>query len=58
MKATYRVLTPQDLDNGEITSQTFALEVLTGLSENPKRLQSKYFYDDEGSRLFQQIMAL
>lgn len=58
MKATYRVLTPQDLASGEIASQAFALDVLTGLSENPKRLQSKYFYDDEGSRLFQQIMAL
>lgn len=58
MKANYRVLTPQDLDSGEMTSQAFALDVLTGLSETPKRLQSKYFYDDEGSRLFQQIMSL
>lgn len=36
----------------------FALEVLTGLSERPKRLSSRWFYDDEGSRLFQAIMAL
>jgi dimethylhistidine N-methyltransferase len=35
----------------------FALDVLTGLSERPKRLSSKWFYDDEGSRLFQKIMA-
>ncbi len=36
----------------------FALEVLTGLSERPKRLSSRWFYDDEGSRLFQAIMDL
>ncbi len=36
----------------------FATDVLTGLTESPKRLSSKYFYDDEGSRLFQQIMKL
>lgn len=36
----------------------FALEVLTGLSERPKRLSSRWFYDDRGSELFQRIMAL
>src|SRR3982750_4190176 len=36
----------------------FAADVLTGLSSAPKHLSSKYFYDDEGSRLFQQIMKL
>lgn len=36
----------------------FALSVLTGLSERPKQLSSRWFYDDEGSRLFQQIMGL
>src|SRR3954471_23610247 len=37
---------------------TFAEDVLHGLSSTPKRLSSKYFYDDEGSRLFQEIMKL
>lgn len=37
---------------------TFAEDVLRGLSSSPKRLSSKYFYDDEGSRLFQEIMKL
>ncbi len=37
---------------------TFADDVLRGLSANPKHLSSKYFYDDEGSRLFQEIMKL
>jgi L-histidine Nalpha-methyltransferase len=36
----------------------FAEDVLRGLSSTPKQLSSKYFYDDEGSRLFQEIMRL
>ncbi len=36
----------------------FADDVLRGLSATPKELSSKYFYDDEGSRLFQEIMKL
>lgn len=36
----------------------FAEDVLRGLSSVPKQLSSKYFYDDEGSRLFQEIMRL
>lgn len=37
---------------------TFAADVSAGLSAEPKFLSSKYFYDDEGSRLFQEIMNL
>jgi dimethylhistidine N-methyltransferase len=37
-------------------SREFALDVLQGLSETPKRLSSRYFYDAEGSRLFARIM--
>lgn len=36
----------------------FKHDVLAGLSATPKRLPSKYFYDEEGSRLFQEIMRL
>lgn len=36
----------------------FALDVYKGLSSKPKYLNSKYFYDAEGDKLFQQIMAL
>ncbi|MEZ5344495.1 MAG: L-histidine N(alpha)-methyltransferase [Pyrinomonadaceae bacterium] len=42
----------------KLTQNTFAEDILEGLSDTPKRLSSKYFYDDEGSRLFQQIMKL
>lgn len=40
-----------DIDNGK-----FSADVLEGLESTPKRLQSKYFYDQEGDALFQQIM--
>ncbi|MEM9070870.1 MAG: L-histidine N(alpha)-methyltransferase [Myxococcota bacterium] len=36
--------------------QELAYEVLVGLSSTPKRLPSRYFYDDRGSELFQEIM--
>ena len=41
-----------------IKQNTFADDVAKGLSANPRFLSSKYFYDDEGSRLFQEIMKL
>ena len=37
---------------------TFRNEVLTGLTDFPKHLSSKYFYDKKGDRLFQDIMAM
>ena len=38
--------------------ETFARDVLEGLTRAPKSLPCKYFYDEEGSRLFQQITDL
>ncbi|OQD43965.1 L-histidine N(alpha)-methyltransferase [Croceivirga radicis] len=40
------------------TNMVFAREVKEGLSAFPKHLSSKYFYDEIGDKLFQQIMAL
>lgn len=37
--------------------KTFTEEVEEGLSAKPKYMSSKYHYDDEGSRIFQEIMA-
>ena len=34
----------------------FFKDVMEGLRSSPKRLDSKYFYDDRGDELFQQIM--
>ena len=36
----------------------FAREILDGLNSSPKRLSSKWFYDERGDKLFQQIMAM
>jgi len=58
MANTYKVLTHMDLEDLTDPHQEFALEVLVGLSEKPKRLSSRYFYDDYGSELFQKIMDL
>ena len=43
----------------QIAIQTeFAKDTLEGLSATPKFLSSKYFYDDRGSRIFQDIMRM
>ncbi len=36
----------------------FARDVLAGLSQQPKQLPPKYFYDEAGSHLFEQITLL
>lgn len=38
--------------------EQFAEDIRTGLSSEPKYLQSKYFYNEVGDKLFQQIMEL
>lgn len=44
--------------SSSIKQTSFAEDVLAGLASTPKSLSSKYFYDDEGSRLFMEIMKL
>ncbi len=39
-------------------TDTFAQDVLEGLTAENKYLSSKYFYDDNGSRIFQEIMNM
>ena len=39
-------------------NETFASEVLEGLTSEPKHLSSKWFYDERGDELFIQIMKL
>ena len=58
MQKHYKVLSPADLKALESDQMNFQFDVLNGLSEHPKRLSSKYFYDDTGSKLFSQIMDL
>src|SRR5262252_5504937 len=40
------------------TDSSFARDVIAGLSAQPKRLSPKYFYDETGAQLFEQITAL
>ncbi len=42
----------------EAALSSFGRDVREGLTQTPKRLPSKYFYDAEGDRLFQQIMRM
>ena len=39
-------------------TSAFAGDVIEGLSQHPKRLSPKYFYDAAGSELFEQITVL
>lgn len=52
----WQVLDPTSAASLRDEKREFALDVLQGLSERPKRLSSRWFYDDEGSRLFARIM--
>lgn len=53
----YRVLKPGDLADAH-GLRAFALDVLNGLSETPKRLSSRWIYDERGSKLFTDICEL
>ena len=48
--------------NGTLSSEAvdsaFANDVLKGLQAQPKSLPSKYFYDEKGDKIFQEIMAM
>ena len=49
------VLRPAPRDQA---SEPFATDVIAGLSATPKRLLPKYFYDEIGSQLFEDITLL
>lgn len=46
------------MEKTNIIANTFAADVLEGLSAEHKHLSSKYFYDDNGSRIFMEIMKM
>ncbi|MBI1857725.1 MAG: L-histidine N(alpha)-methyltransferase [Candidatus Melainabacteria bacterium] len=58
MTVAYKVLDQKDLGTSLETKEVFALDVLHGLSQTPKTISSKYFYDDKGSKYFQRITEL
>ena len=44
--------------DGDGVSTAFRAEVLDGLAQEPKAVPSRWFYDVEGSRLFEEITRL
>jgi L-histidine Nalpha-methyltransferase len=48
---------PVEADTAEADS-SFARDVVAGLTARPKRLSPKYFYDQAGAQLFEEITAL
>jgi dimethylhistidine N-methyltransferase len=54
MEVTVRSALGLDRDEHE----TFLADVIAGLTDNPKRLGAKYFYDAAGSQLFEEITRL
>lgn len=56
MTATWEVLDATKAGKLRDDAHEFALDVLEGLSERPKRLSSRWFYDERGSELFARIM--
>jgi L-histidine N-alpha-methyltransferase len=57
-QSDYAVLHPHTFSSASLARERFALDVLLGLSSERKFIPSKYFYDDEGSRIFCEIMDL
>lgn len=47
-----------DRSRPDNAQSAFAVDVLAGLAGQPKHLSPKYFYDETGSRLFEQITLL
>lgn len=48
----------QPLETEKETKNSLGQDIKKGLTECPKKIPSKYFYDDQGSQLFEQICEL
>ncbi|EAZ88377.1 L-histidine N(alpha)-methyltransferase [Crocosphaera chwakensis] len=48
----------QSPETAKETKNSFDQDIKKGLTECPKKIPSKYFYDDQGSQLFEQICEL
>lgn len=58
MKVTANTAKAENIETVHENTVHFKEDVLAGLQQSPKHLDSKYFYDQFGDRLFQQIMAM
>src|SRR4051812_30757550 len=52
------MIAEQELGEAELARENFRRDFLAGLSRPVKRLPCKYFYDEEGARLFEAICEL
>ncbi|MES2426370.1 MAG: L-histidine N(alpha)-methyltransferase [Bacteroidota bacterium] len=50
------VVQPETIEASKNGTETFYSDVITGLTQTPKRLNSKYFYDAVGDKIFQELM--
>src|SRR5215469_11330049 len=57
MSVLARTAAPERQQTSDFASD-FARDVIAGLTTKPKMLWAKYFYDDQGSALFEAITAL
>ena len=58
MSITYKILENYEITTTEVVKNPFALDILNGLSENPKTIPTRYIYNAEGSKLFNSICEL
>ena len=56
--STFRILEKADFTRGEGVADQFARDIFIGLLKTPKELSSKYFYDEIGSKIYEEIMEL
>lgn len=56
MNTDQNIKTSNESYSSQLLDKTFSSEILTGLRADSKYLPSKYFYDNEGDQLFQEIM--
>ncbi|MHA2101101.1 MAG: L-histidine N(alpha)-methyltransferase [Candidatus Kariarchaeaceae archaeon] len=58
INSSFRVLELKDIQDASSFFNEFARDVFIGLNKSPKQLFSKYFYDEKGSKIYEEIMNL
>jgi len=52
------IISSRGQQQSTIKKSQFAKDVMMGLSRKPKAISSRYFYDEQGDKIFQQIMNM
>lgn len=58
MASSYIVLTSEEIEEKVSTVDEFAKDTFLGFNKTPKTVESKYLYDSNGSKIYEQIMDL